>query len=346
MTGTSAQQFLIAGPEWAGTIPPHMSLIRSPSRCFFCFLRTLIDGEADIAAANQFQAEIKIAPLSVFPTGLLGTLLIDNLAPFFPHAHNHLDRLGARFFDILGDALASDPPTRAADVAAMHRFAAIGVGAGKHPTTEHAAMVGVFTNAAQQAYEKIFAATASTARSGWSANWRVDEGSKDPLFKAGINRKGIGILSVEECLYLLPAAKSLQDGDEVPAWSATGPDGRPLSGNQRYRLRFAPGQLPPVDAFWSLTLYEPNLSLYRNPIARYAIGDRTPALACGADGSLTLLIQHERPSAESGNWLPAPEGEFNLFFRAYQPRTNFLDGSYQLPPLEITRRSASRRSRE
>jgi hypothetical protein len=101
-------------------------------------------------------------------------------------------------------------------------------------------------------------------------------------------------------------------------------------------LRFGPGELPPVDAFWSLTMYDSrDCMLVDNPIDRYAIGDRTPALRRDADGGLTLRIQHAAPADEAAraNWLPAPAGAFYLCLRAYVPRAEMLDGRHALPPL-------------
>ena len=112
-----------------------------------------------------------------------------------------------------------------------------------------------------------------------------------------------------------------------------GPDGETLSGANSYRLHFAEGQLPPVDAFWSLTLYDGSYFLFDNPIDRYGITDRSTDAA--PDGSLEILIQANEPADGNVVWLPAPRGAFQLVFRSYQPRTAILDGSYRLPPLEI-----------
>jgi len=111
-------------------------------------------------------------------------------------------------------------------------------------------------------------------------------------------------------------------------------DGERLTGARSYTLRF--DELPPVDAFWSLTMYDtPDYFLVDNPIDRYSVGDRTPGLRYGPDGSLTIAIQHEQPTneAEPANWLPAPEGEFRPVLRLYQPEPAVLDGSYQIPPI-------------
>jgi hypothetical protein len=133
--------------------------------------------------------------------------------------------------------------------------------------------------------------------------------------------KYIGMLESAEALYPL-------------AWRDA--QGAALSGAHRYQLRFAPGQLPPVDAFWSITMYDArDYMLVDNPIDRYAIGDRTPGLRADADGGLTLHIGHAPlpDAAARANWLPAPAGAFYLCLRAYVPRPEMIDGRYALPPL-------------
>jgi hypothetical protein len=125
----------------------------------------------------------------------------------------------------------------------------------------------------------------------------------------------------EEALY--PVAKSDAEG-------------RPLTGSHAYRITFRPGELPPVDAFWSLTMYTTDDGpLVTNPIGRYAIGDRTPGLVTDRDGGLTIRVQHERPADANGaNWLPSPDGPFHLMLRLYVPRAAALDRSWLPPPVE------------
>lgn len=117
-------------------------------------------------------------------------------------------------------------------------------------------------------------------------------------------------------------------------------DGNPLDGRNDYVLRFPPGELPPVDAFWSLTMYSAaTMNLVENARQRYAIGDRTQGLQQDADGGLTIVIQHEPPAtpARAANWLPAPSGAFYLCLRAYLPKPQFRDGSYRIPPVTLNR---------
>ena len=333
-TGTQAQKVLLAGPGWNGTVPKGMHLIRATSRGVFGFLRTLIDDEADLPAANAFNAGIGISPLSTYPQGLKRSILMGDLVPHFPHAHSYIDRLGSRVFDILGDALASDPPTRPEDITLMKKFAAIGVGPGLHPTQDKPAHEALLAEGARIGHERIFAANVNTATGGWASNMRIGEADTDPMFKATVNRVGLGPLNAEECVYLMPTSLAFKPGDVVPAWASLGPDGEPLTGKKKYRLRFPKGRLPKVDAFWSMTMYDPKLFLVKNPLNRYAIGDRTRGLQYGADGSLDILIQKDPPATGTSNWLPAPDDGFTLFFRAYQPQPEFLSGEYVLPPLE------------
>jgi hypothetical protein len=111
-------------------------------------------------------------------------------------------------------------------------------------------------------------------------------------------------------------------------------DGQPLTGANRYVVHFPTGQLPPVNAFWSLTMYNSKQFFVHNPIDRYAIGDRDK-LKFNDDGSLTINIQHESPGKEKeSNWLPAPKDSFNVFMRLYWPKKEIVDGVWKAPGVE------------
>jgi hypothetical protein len=115
-------------------------------------------------------------------------------------------------------------------------------------------------------------------------------------------------------------------------------EGEPFHGRNRYILHFEKGGLPPVDAFWSLTMYgvEEDMRgfLVKNPINRYSVGDRTKGLKYNGDGSLDIFIQHDSPGPDKeSNWLPAPNDRFRLTLRAYQPRTELLEGRYLIPKI-------------
>jgi hypothetical protein len=110
--------------------------------------------------------------------------------------------------------------------------------------------------------------------------------------------------------------------------------GKQLTGAHRYAIHFAKGQTPPVNAFWSLTMYDTDQHFIKNPIKRYAIGDRNK-LTFNADGSLDIYIQQESPGSEKeSNWLPAPKRDFNLVMRLYWPKKEMLDGTWKMPRVE------------
>jgi hypothetical protein len=119
-------------------------------------------------------------------------------------------------------------------------------------------------------------------------------------------------------------------------WQADA-EGRPFDGARRYRIRFAPGQLPPVDGFWSITAYTQQRLLYANPLRRYVINTpMLPALARDADGGITLHVQHDSPGAgREGNWLPCPATPFVLTLRTYLPQERIRSGRWTAPPVEV-----------
>lgn len=111
---------------------------------------------------------------------------------------------------------------------------------------------------------------------------------------------------------------------------------KPLSGNNSYIIHFEPGQTPPVDAFWSITMYDDEGLLVDNPLNRYLIGTYTEGLRNNTDGSLDIYLQNASPGADKeSNWLPAPPGSFSLFLRMYLPQPQILNGTWQPPALEL-----------
>ncbi|MDX2357940.1 DUF1254 domain-containing protein [Dietzia sp. PP-33] len=159
---------------------------------------------------------------------------------------------------------------------------------------------------------------AGEIRNGWMINYRgVDFGS-DWLLRASVAMAQIYINPAEEALY------PVLERDAA---------GNALDGQYPYRLYFPPGQLPPVDFFWSLTMYHAEGLLVENPIARYAIGDRSEHLRYGSDGSLEVAISHAQPAQGEGNWLPAPAGGFRLMLRLYGPTSKVLHGAWSPPAL-------------
>jgi hypothetical protein len=141
---------------------------------------------------------------------------------------------------------------------------------------------------------------------------------------------GNGILLRAACAKILPAANVAQ---EAAYWTTTIDNtGKTLNGRHDYVLHFPAGQLPPNDAFWSLTITDVVGYMVSNPIDRYSVGDRS-GLVPNADGSIDITIQSTAPAGHESNWLPAPAGNFKLMLRAYLPGRAILDSEYQVPPV-------------
>src|SRR6516225_10507383 len=142
---------------------------------------------------------------------------------------------------------------------------------------------------------------------------------------------GNGILLRAACARILPAVNVAQ---EAAYWTTTVDSaGRRLSGQRDYVLHFPAGQLPPNDAFWSLTMTDVVGYMVRNPIDRYSVGSQS-GLTPNADDSIDIYIQRTAPTGHESNWLPAPAGNFKLMLRAYLPGPAILDGAYHVPPVE------------
>jgi hypothetical protein len=156
--------------------------------------------------------------------------------------------------------------------------------------------------------------------------WRVERGlgryGTDYPLRALVTLIGLGANLAEDAVY--PMANV--DGD-----------GKALSGANRYVIHFPAGELPPANAFWSVTMYDDNQFLVHNPLDRFALGDRDP-LRFNADQSLDLYIQTAAPGPDKqANWLPAPKGGFNVILRIYHPKAAVLDGTWEPPPIVRTR---------
>jgi hypothetical protein len=315
-TGTQAGVYALTPPGWSGVLPAGIVQIRAPTSLVLALTRTLVSGAKDLPAAQAIQAQYALGPLSAWPNRLQAPLVQENALNAFPIID--LAAEGPPYFDELGALLQRYPPP-ANDAVALPAFAPIGVGPGLTPSRDPR-LAKALAGAAPAAVARLKAARYSAEANGWSVNYNITNFVADPLARAATARIGPGAHIAREALYF---------------GAANGPDGRPLNGQMAYVLTFAPGQLPPVDAFWSLTLYGEDHFLVDNPIGRYAINDRTEGLAHGPDGSLTLAIQHGAPAAGTSNWLPAPQGGFSLVMRTYQPRPEVYKGVYHLPPLRI-----------
>jgi hypothetical protein len=320
-TGNDGGTYLIAGPKWQVETPKGISkVIRSETDLVTVVGRTQLLNPGDLGNIEKIQAGYKIQPLSSF----LGTPApaaapaVNWPAPIPPGQ----DRDSPEFFNQLAFLLQFAQPTNASETALMKRFARLGIEPGKpfepgmlSPELQAAVKQGMADGQKQIDDKRASLGGKTDALFGDRAFLK-----NDYVARATGTQVGIGANSREEALY------PILDKDA---------DGQPLDGSKgKYTLRFAPGQLPPVNAFWSITMYDlPQQLLVKNPINRYLINSpMLPGLKKDDDGGLTLYIQAQSPGKEKeANWLPAPDGPFVMFMRYYWPKQELLDDQWKTP---------------
>ena len=311
-TGTEAGDYLVVGPDWKGGTPAGIKKVfRSTTPFTFAAFRTQLFNPADMPNVEKVQAGYKAQPLSAF------------LKQLAPPAAPKIDFLPAstagikdNFFPYLDAALKFVPET-ARDKAVRAKLAKIGVGPGKTfafkdlpPEHKTEILLGI-----RQGDDKVdkWLANGNKVINGWNiGSFFGDEAFYDGdwLMRAGAAKGGLYGNDAAEAMY---------------PYTRTDATGETLDGSKhKYTITFAPGQLPPVNAFWSVTMYDGKSQfLVKNPINRYLINaPMLPAMKKDADGSLTLYIQKDSPGADKeANWLPAPDDTIYLVMRLYWPKT-------------------------
>jgi len=317
-TGGRAGTWVITPPGWEGELPAGAERLESPTPQVFLLGRFLVDDDADIPNVTAISTRTTLQPLSA----LTGTTPAPPPPPLGEPAGTAQDiPTDATFFDELGDALAINPPTTPAQQELFAQAEQLGIGAGEHPAeAADPAQRAVLDDGAAAGDRRITDQIDSVGErvNGWSVNLGVGRYGDDLLTRAVVARVGWGANVADEAVYPIARADA---------------DGAPLDGANTYRITFPAGGLPPVEAFWSLSVYGDDMFFAEHPSGRYTIGDRTPDLAFGEDGSLEIVLAHDQPAAAT-NWLPVPEGPFVLMLRLYLPGEAVVDGTYDYPPVE------------
>lgn len=323
-TGSDAGSYLLAGPTWKGEAPEGIkSVIRSETDLAFVLYRTQLFNSDDLEAVKNIQAQFKVEPLSRFAgTTPPPAQAVEFIEPLSAEAQ----KTSPEFFNVL-NFLLRFAPTHASETALMDRFARAGIGAGKpfdvaalSPEQLQAVQEGMAD--AWKAFAQYKAEEVDTGKKSSADGFGTREFlNNDYLARMSSAVLGIYGNSKEEANY--------------PAYF-TDSEGKPLdASSSRYTVRFEPGKLPPVNSFWSLTMYElPASLLTENALNRYLINSPMESqLVRDADGGVTLYVQHDSPGKDKeANWLPAPKGPFYMIMREYWPRPEALDGSWTAPP--------------
>ncbi|MGL3822713.1 DUF1254 domain-containing protein [Sphingopyxis sp. R3-92] len=330
--GGGAHTYLIAGPNWRGTVPEGMTEIRSPTRHLVILGRTYADGsEADYAKVHALQAQYRLTPLSAHGKPYVAVAAPVNSAPGYSMTDKLqtviLDMGTKGYFDLMARLMCEDARPGPEDAPILSQMARIGLVPCKPfdiDRLDPAARAGL-ADLPQAALAKIEANKAVMGKQigGWTI-------SKD-LGRYGAQYMKRAVVAA----FGWPA--NLQE-DAVYPYAEKDSEGRPLDGSNNYTLTFAKGQLPPVDGFWSLTMYQVDRGWWfvDNPLNRFTISQRD-ALRYNSDGSLTLYLQHGSPGKDrEANWLPAPKGAFVPMLRMFQPKTaapSVIDESWQPPAI-------------
>jgi hypothetical protein len=328
-TGEKAQKYAITGPGWRGTLPAGVTEIKSPTALVWILGRTYSSGTPeDYNAVHELQKQYQLVPLSAYgkpytpPVGKVDPA-IDMKTP----VRDQVNSLSPEaYFSLLAELLQKNPPT-AADAPIVARMAKIGIvpgqkfdASGLSPAARKA-----LTNVPKTAIGKIMAREKDGGMkvvNGWLVSLDTGEYGTDYLQRAFITLIGLGANKPQDAVYPLTTIDSA---------------GRPFNGANRYILRFREGQIPPVQGFWSLTMYDADFFFVNNPLNKYTVSPRNN-LQYNPDGSLDIYVQNASPGKDKeANWLPAPAGDFKLMLRMYWPEEkdpSILDGTWQPPAVE------------
>ena len=328
-TGGRPQQYAIVGPGWSGMLPEGVTRVESPTAMVWLLGRIYCTGTPeDYKAVHDLQDQFSLVPLSAYgkphtpPTGS-----VDPEFDMKTGVRAQVNALGIyTYLDYLAKLLKTNPP-KTADAEIVARMAKIGIVPGQD---FDGSKLGELDRKAIEAVPKLALVKMGLhlkqqkTTNGWLYFTKgVGNFGTDYLTRGMANLLGPGWNRPQDAIY--PLSQKDADGNEY--------DG----GKNRYVMRFEKGQLPPVDAFWSMTLYDSDFFFVPNPIDRYAVSQRD-AFVANPDGSIDIYIQTESPGKDKeANWLPAPRGKFQLVLRMYGPKKTaptIVDGSWTPPPVK------------
>lgn len=322
-TGNSGGKYLVAGPNWTGEKPEGIDeVIRFDTDLASVIYRTQLFGPSDLENVKRIQAGYQATPLSVY---------LNRPAPapappidFAPPLTPDQQRTSPQFFEILGFTLRT-APTLPEERELRERFAKLGIG----PEGDFEA-------------DKLSPEMRAAVEGGMADAWaELDKLKRDKIetgevgsaqfFGTAADLKGNYLYRMVGAVFGIfgnTAAEALYPG------IGTDSTGTPLTGANNYVVRLPSGQLPPVNAFWSLTMYEmPQSLLVENPIQRYLINSpMLTSLVPDPDGGYTIYVQNSSPGpGKEANWLPAPKGPFQMIMRLYWPKPDALNGTWKPP---------------
>ena len=329
-TGTGPQKYAITGPGWKGTLPDGVVEYKSPTSLVWLLGRIYCTGTPeDYAAVHKLQDEISVVPLSSYgkpyspPAGE-----VDATVDMKTAVREQVNKLSVdEYFNLLAKLMKDNPPS-AADQPMLKKMAKLGIVPGQpfdgsklRPMAREA-----FSEVPDIAQKKIMLwlkegiiAGDMKLEHGWVFTTKTGLYGMNYIQRALVTAIGLGANRPQDAVYPTSEGPNVLES---------------YNGGHKYVMHFDKGQLPPVEGFWSLTMYDADYFFVNNPLNRYSISARQN-LKANADGSVDLYIQHDSPGADKeSNWLPAPADKFILMMRLYWPSEkdpSILDGSWKIP---------------
>ena len=332
-TGTMAQKFAITGPGWSGTLPEGVTEYKSPTGMVWVLGRIYCTGTPqDYKAVHAEQDKVSAVPLSAYgkpykPEPGNVDPAIDMKTPVREQVHA-LD--GAAYFKLFAELLKTNPPAPD-DAPMVAKLAKIGIVPGQDfdATKLEPAVAKGIAAAPKPAQDKIMEwmkegilAGDLKLEHGWLFTTKTGLYGTNYRQRALITAIGLGANRPEDAVY------PTSEGPDVL---------KKYSGEHKYVLHFNKGEMPPVNGFWSLTMYDAHYFFVENPLNRYTLSQRNK-FKTNADGSIDLYIQHDSPGKDKeSNWLPAPADAFVLMMRLYWPKEqppSLLDGTWKIPEVK------------
>jgi hypothetical protein len=333
-TGTQATNFLVTPPGWRPDLrdrfidelklPKNTQRIDAPTSYVWIIGRTKTDGPADYEAVRKIQAGFNITPLSDWSkTPKPVELKVDPSVDMKTPPREQVDTLPAgRFFAYAAELMGQQPP-HISDQPILAQMKKLGIEPGKpFDIAKLDPIIARALDTVPEAAQKLMdwkLPTIARVVNGWSMNTdTMGVYGNYYLKRAMVARIGLGANLPEDAIYPLNLA------DEA---------GKPLEGSNKYTIHFDKGSTPPTNAFWSITMYDPDGNAYPNNLDRQAVSSWMP-FVFNADGSLDLYFQNENPGKnKEANWLPSPKAGFNLTMRLYSPKSDALTGRWSPPPI-------------
>jgi hypothetical protein len=324
-TGTAAANFLVTLPGWNGKVPEGCTPIPAPTPYVWIIGRTQTNGPQDYPAVNKIQAGLQVTPLSGWGKAPKTVeAKIDPSVDMKTPPKTQVDTMpAAAYFAYAAELLKVHPP-HLTDEPILAQMKGIGIEPGKSfDISKLDPDVRSAVEAAPAEAQRLMAwkvPTVARMANYWSMNIdTMGVYGNYYLKRAIVTQLGLGANLPEDAIYPLNLA------DEM---------GKPLDGGNQYTIHFEKGATPPVRAFWSVTLYDPDGFQVGNVLNRFAVSSWMP-FVYNADGSLDLYFQSDSPGKDKeANWLPAPKGPFNLTMRLYSPAADALTGKWNPPPVK------------